>query len=139
MGPINDVFSQNKLSLKKFGEILSFLINTSKNKNQNNKILNEIGLINEYAQVISDKEPNEIIYCSKKYKIVQNIKFLIKMRENFLKWVKYFFDINNNDLDSINKFNSFFLTGFGWVFLSNFVPNNIIGKLSFILNLVLQL
>ena len=105
MGPINDVFSQNKLSLKKFGEILSFLINISKNKNQNNKILNEIGLINEYAQVISDKEPNEIIYCSKKYKIVQNIKFLIKMRENFLKWVKYFFDINNNDLDSIDKFN----------------------------------
>ena len=85
MGPINDVFSQNKLSLKKFGEILAFLINTSKNKNQNNKILNEIGLINEYAQVISDKEPNEIIYCSKKYKIVQNIKFLINMRENFLK------------------------------------------------------
>ena len=105
MGLINDVFSQNKLSLKKFDEILTFLLKISPNKVQNNKILQEIGLINEYASIITDKEPNETIYCSKKYRIVQNIKFLIKMRENFLKWVKYLFDINNTDLDSMQLFN----------------------------------
>ena len=38
MGIINDAFSQDKLSLNKFGEILNYLINISPNKVENKKI-----------------------------------------------------------------------------------------------------
>ena len=101
MGIINDVFSENKLSLKKFGEILNDLI-----KNPNNKIiLQDIGLIKEYLQIISDKEPDLLVYYSCNHKIIKNLKFLSRMRSNFLEWVKYLFDINKEDLGSVNKLN----------------------------------
>ena len=108
MGAINDVFIQNKLSLslKTFDEILNFLINKSQNKTQNKKILKEIGFINEYINIISDKEPNLIVYYSRNHKIIQNLKFLIKMRSNFLDWVKCLFDITKEDLDSNVKLNN---------------------------------
>ena len=108
MGAINDVFIQNKLSLslKTFDEILNFLINKSQNKIQNKKILKEIGFINEYINIISDKEPNLIVYYSRNHKIIQNLKFLIKMRSNFLDWVKCLFDITKEDLDSNDKLNN---------------------------------
>ena len=108
MGAINDVFIQNKLSLslKTFDEILNFLINKSQNKIQNKKILKEIGFINEYINIISDKEPNLIVYYSRNHKIIQNLKFLIKMRSNFLDWVKCLFDITKEDLDSNVKLNN---------------------------------
>ena len=108
MGAINDVFIQNKLSLslKTFDEIVNFLINKSPNKIQNKKILKEIGLINEYIIIRSDKEPNLIVYYSQNHKIIQNLKFLIKMRSNFLGWVKCFFDITKEDLDSNDKLNN---------------------------------
>ena len=101
MGVTDDIFSKNKLSLKNFDEILNDLIKNESNK----KILKEIGLINEYLSVISNNEPNLLVYYSKNHKIIQNLKFLTKMRENFLEWAKYIFDITKDDLDSIQKFN----------------------------------
>ena len=101
MGVTDDIFSKNKLSLKNFDEILNDLIKNESNK----KILKEIGLINEYLSVISNNEPNLVVYYSKNHKIIQNLKFLTKMRENFLEWAKYIFDITKDDLDSIQKFN----------------------------------
>ena len=101
MGVTDDIFSKNKLSLKNFDEILNDLIKNESNK----KILKEIGLINEYLSVISNNEPNLVVYYSKNHKIIQNLKFLTKMRENFLEWAKYIFDITKDDLDTIQKFN----------------------------------
>ena len=106
MGIINDAFSQDKLSLNKFGEILNYLINISPNKVENKKILEEIGLINEYKQIIIEIEPNLNICYSKNHKIIKNLKFLVKMRINFLEWMKLLFDITKDDLDSIEKLNN---------------------------------
>ena len=105
MGAINDVFIQNKLSLKKFEEILNHLLRQSPNKIENEKILKEIGLIKEYINIMTDKEPNLILYYSRNHKIIKNIKFLSQMRSIFLQWVKYLFDITKEDLDSTNKLN----------------------------------
>ena len=70
MGIINDIFTKDKLSLKKFDEILYDLIKNPINKN----ILQEIGILKEFFQVITDKEPDLLIYYSKNHKIVKNIK-----------------------------------------------------------------
>ena len=106
MGAINDVFSQNKLSFSKIGEILNNLITPEGGiKTQNRQILQEIGLLNEYSYIISDKASNEIIYYSKNNKILKNIIFTSDLRLNFLEWAKYFFDISNEDLNSIQQFN----------------------------------
>ena len=69
MGAINDVFIENKLSLKRFDEFLNYLINISPNKLQNKTILQDIGLINEYAQIITEKESNLTIYYSNNHKL----------------------------------------------------------------------
>ena len=106
MGAINDVFIQNKLSLKTFDEIINHLVNISPYKIENKKILIEIGLLKEYIDIMRDKEPNLILYYSQIHKIIQNIKFLSNMRMNFLEWVKYLFDITKEDLDSISKLNN---------------------------------
>ena len=100
MGIINDLFSKDKLSLKKFDEIFLDLIKNPLNKN----ILKEIGILNEFFQVITDKEPDLLIYYSKNHKIVKNIKYLVIMRQNFLEWGRYLFDINNTDLNSMDNF-----------------------------------
>ena len=106
MGIRNDVIIQNKINLEKLGEFLNYLLNNSPNKSQNNIILKDIGLIKEYNQIIIEKEPNLLIYYSKNHKIIKNIQFLTKMRENFLEWVKYLFDIIKEDIDSIQKSNN---------------------------------
>ena len=100
MGIINDSFTKDKLSLKKFDEILNDLIKNPINKN----ILQEIGILNEFFQVITDKEPDLLIYYSKNHKIVKNIKYLVIMRKNFLEWGRHLFDINNIDADSMENF-----------------------------------
>ena len=106
MGIINDAFTQDKLSLNKFGEILNYLINISPNKIENKKILEDIGLIKEYKQVIIEIEPNLNICYSPNHKIIKNVKFLIKMRINFLEWMKILFDITKEDLVSLDKLNN---------------------------------
>ena len=106
MGIINDAFTQDKLSLNKFAEILNYLINISPNKNENKKILEDIGLIKEYKQVIIEIEPNLNICYSPNHKIIKNVKFLIKMRINFLEWMKILFDITKEDLVSLDKLNN---------------------------------
>ena len=100
MGIINDIFTKDKLSLKKFDEILYDLIKNPINKN----ILQEIGILKEFFQVITDKEPDLLIYYSKNHKIVKNIKYLVIMRQNFLEWGKYLFDINSTDTNSMDNF-----------------------------------
>ena len=100
MGIIDDIFTKDKLSLKKFEEILNDLIKNPYNKN----ILLEIGIINEFFQVITDKEPDLLIYYSKKHKIFKHIKYLVIMRKNFLEWGKYLFDINSTDSNSMDNF-----------------------------------
>ena len=100
MGIIDDIFTKDKLSLKKFEEILNDLIKNPYNKN----ILLEIGIINEFFQVITDKEPDLLIYYSKKHKIFKHIKYLVLMRKNFLEWGKYLFDINSTDSNSMDNF-----------------------------------
>lgn len=106
MGVINDAFSQNKLSFSKIGEILNNLITPEGGtKTQNRQILQEIGLLNEYWYVISDKVSNEIIYYSKNNKMLKNLIFASNLRSNFLEWSRYFFDISDEDLNSIQQFN----------------------------------
>ena len=103
MGAINDVFIENKLSLKRFDEFLNYLINISPNKLQNKSILQDIGLIKEYAQIITEKDSNLTIYYSNNHKIIKSIKYMNIIRENFLEWIKYLFDITKADSDSMQK------------------------------------
>ena len=97
MGIMNDIITRDKLSLNKFNEILNDLLKNPQNKN----ILQEIGLLKEFFQVITDKEPDLLIYYSKNHKIVKNIKYLVIMRQNFLEWTKYLFDIDFTNSNSI--------------------------------------
>jgi hypothetical protein len=106
MGVINDPFSQGKLSFSKIQEILNNLINQDGGKYQNRQVLKEIGFINEYNYIISEKVSNEMIYYSKNHKILKNIIFTQAQRLNFLEWVKYLFDISNEELNSMQLFNT---------------------------------
>ena len=103
MGIINDAF-QNKLSLPKIEEILNNLL--KQGKPQNKQVLQEIGLLNEYSYIISNQANNEIIYYSKENKIIKNFNFSTKIRSNFLEWTRYLFDINDEDLNSIQQFDN---------------------------------
>jgi hypothetical protein len=106
MGVINDPFFQGKLSFSKIQEILNNLINQDGGKSQNRQVLKEIGFINEYNYIISEKVSNEMIYYSKNHKILKNIIFTQAQRLNFLEWVKYLFDISNEELNSMQLFNT---------------------------------
>jgi hypothetical protein len=106
MGVINVPFSQGKLSFSKIQEILNNLINQDGGKSQNRQVLKEIGFINEYNYIISEKVSNEMIYYSKNHKILKNIIFTQAQRLNFLEWVKYLFDISNEELNSMQLFNT---------------------------------
>ena len=106
MGVINDPFSQGKLSFSKIQEILNNLINQDGGKSKNRQVLQEIGFINEYNYIISEKVSNEMIYYSKNHKILKNIIFTQAQRLNFLEWVKYLFDISNEELNSMQLFNT---------------------------------
>ena len=105
MGVINGPFSQGKLSFSKIEEILNNLINQDGGKSQNRQVLQEIGFIKEYSYTLSEKVNNEMIYYSKNHKIVKNIIFSNNLRLNFLEWVKYLFDISNEELNSMQLFN----------------------------------
>lgn len=100
-----DPFSQSKLSFAKIGEILNNLITQDINKNQNRQVLQEIGLLDEYSYIRSDKASNEVIYYSKNHKIVEFYVSSLKLHLNFLEWNKYLFDFNDEDLDSMEQFN----------------------------------
>ena len=105
MGAI-DAFSQNTLSFSKVAEILNNLISQGGGiQSQNKQVLQEIGLLNEYSYIISDKANNEIVYYSKNNKIIENLIPLKKMRSIFLEWNKYLFDIRNEELANIQLFN----------------------------------
>ena len=100
MGAINEVFSQNKISFSKIEEILKILLNQNKNKSQNITTLHEIGFLNEYSYIKSGKSSNEVINFSKKNKSIKKFENEIKLKENFIKWTKFFFDINVDDSES---------------------------------------
>ena len=101
MGGIND-----SLSVTKIAELLNILITKDPGKNQQNKkVLQEIGIINEYSYTISDKVSSEMIYYSKNNKIVEKCIFAENVHSNFIEWTKYLFDITNEDLDSIQRLN----------------------------------
>ena len=104
MGVYNDL-TENKLSFSKIQEILNNLIIQGGAKSQNRQILQEIGFLNEYSYVVSNKTSNEMIYYSKNHKIIKKFLFSSQIRTNFLEWTKYLFDINNDDLNSMQKFN----------------------------------
>ena len=104
MGGINDSFDSKKLSVKNIADFLNILIIQDPGKNQQNKkVLQEIGIINEYSYTISDKVSSEMIYYSKNNKIVEKCIFAENVRSNFVEWAKYLFDITNEDLDSIQQ------------------------------------
>lgn len=106
MGGINDSLDKKKLSVKKIAEFLNILIIQDPGKNQQNKkVLQEIGIINEYSYTISDKVSSEIIYYSKNNKIVEKCIFAENVHSNFIEWTKYLFDVTNEDLDSIQNLN----------------------------------
>lgn len=101
MGGIND-----SLSVTKIAELLNILITKDPGKNQQNKkVLQEIGLLNEYSFTISDKVSSEMIYYSKNNKIVEKCIFADNVRSNFIEWTKYLFDITNEDLNSTQQLN----------------------------------
>ena len=101
MGAINDVFTQSIISVSKIEEIFKILLENNVNKKVNIKALQEIGLLKEYSHI---KSSNELTYFSGKNKI---IKIFIKSRqikENYVEWTKYLFDIDKDDLESDKKF-----------------------------------
>ena len=100
MGAINEVFFQNKISFSKIEEILKILLKKNKHKSQNITTLHEIGFLNEYSYIKSHKSSNEVINFSKKNKSIKKFENENKMEENFIKWTKFFFDINVDDLES---------------------------------------
>ena len=104
MGAINDLFSQDNIYFSKIEEILKILIKQNKNKSQNITTLHEIGLLKEYSYIKLDKYSNELINFSKNNKSIKKIETSSKLRENFIKWTKFLFDINDEDL-SEEKFN----------------------------------
>lgn len=104
MGAINDLFSQDNIYFSKIEEILKILIKQNKNKSQNITTLHEIGLLKEYSYIKLDKYSNELINFSKNNKSMKEIETSSKLRENFIKWTKFLFDINEEDL-SEEKFN----------------------------------
>ena len=101
MGAINEVFTQSIMSFSKIEEIFKILLENNVNKSVNIKALQEIGLLKEYSHI---KSSNELTYFSGKNKI---IKIFIKSRqikENFVEWTKYLFDIDKDDLELGKKF-----------------------------------
>ena len=104
MGAINGSFS-NKLSFSKISEILNNLLSQESTKIQNTQVLKEIGFLNEFSYITSDRVANEIIYCTKNNKIIKNVVYALQLKQNFLEWTKYFFDISDEELDSMPEIN----------------------------------
>ena len=104
MGAINNFFSQNKNDFSKIEEILKMLIKQNKNRSQNITVLHEIGLLKEYSYIKSDNCCNELINFSKNNKSIKKLESCSKLRENFIEWTKFLFDINDENL-SEEEFN----------------------------------
>ena len=104
MGAINNFFSQNKNDFSKIEEILKMLIKQNKNRSQNITVLHEIGLLKEYSYIKSDNCCNELINFSKNNKSIKKLESCSKLRENFIEWTNFLFDINDENL-SEEEFN----------------------------------
>ena len=102
MGAINDVFCQNTISFSKIEEIFQFFLSKSENKSQNIIALQEIGLLKEYSYIKSEKS-NQFINISKNNRIIKQYINPSKLKENFVEWVKYLFDISEDNLDIVNQ------------------------------------
>ena len=98
MGAINDIFTKNKNYFSKIEEILKILIKQNKNKSQNITVLHEIGFLKEYSYIKSEKYSNELINFSKNNKCIKKLETSSKLREKFIEWTKFLFDINDEEL-----------------------------------------
>ena len=97
MGAINNIFSQNKNYFSKIEEILKMLIKQNKNRSQNITVLHEIGLLKEYSYIKSDNCSNELINFSKNNKSIKKLETSSKLKEKFIEWTKFLFDINDEE------------------------------------------
>ena len=104
MGAINDVFTHNVISFQKIEEILTILIENNENKSKNIKALQDVGLLKEYTYIKNNKSSYELTNFSKLKKTVKSYTNTAKLKENFEEWAKFFFNINNEDLKSVQKF-----------------------------------
>ena len=103
MGAINDIFTQNTITFTQIEEIFKILLEQNVNKPKNKKALQEIGLLKEYSYI---KSSNELTYFSKKNKIIKAFTNNSTIKKIFVEWTKILFDINKNDLESVQKFNN---------------------------------
>lgn len=100
MGGINEVFIQDIISFTKIEEIFKILLESNENKSQNKKAFQELGLLKEYFHI---KSSNELTYFSKKNRIIKSFINNNTMKEIFVEWIKFLFDINKNDLETNQK------------------------------------
>ena len=103
MGIFSDIFNQNTISFSKIEEFLQILLKHNENTSKNKNILYEIGLLKEYSNIKSKKISRESINISKKNKIVKSFINSEKISQNFVEWIKYFFDINDNFDSDFNQ------------------------------------
>ena len=102
MGVINEIFSQNKISFSTIEELIKNFLTKTKNKSKNITALHEIGLLKEYSFAKSEKS-NRFINISKNNRIIKHYISPSELKENFVEWTKYLFDINEDDLDIVNQ------------------------------------
>ena len=102
MGAINELFSQNKISFSTIEELIKNFLTKTKNKSKNITALHEIGLLKEYSFAKSEKS-NRFINISKNNRIIKHYISPSELKENFVEWTKYLFDINEDDLDIVNQ------------------------------------
>ena len=108
MGAINEVFCQEKISFSIIEEMLNSFLESDVYKEHNLKILQEIGIINEYLDIINHKHSNELINFSKNNKCIKKLVSSTKTKELFVSWIKALFDIHQRDLQSSETFNEKF-------------------------------
>ena len=102
MGAINDVLFQNTISFSKIEEILKILLTKTEKKSQNIIALHEIGLLKEYSYIKSEKS-NQFINISKSNRIIKQYISPTQLKDNFVEWAKYLFDISEDNLDIVNQ------------------------------------
>ena len=105
MGALNEIFSNDRNEFSKIEQILKILLILNKNKSKNTEVLNEIGLLKEYSYIKSQKSLNELITYTPKNKLIRNIINSSKLKENFIQWTKFLFDINQESFDSMEVLN----------------------------------
>lgn len=102
MGAINEVFSQNKITFSKIDNILRDFLKKAKNKSQNIIALHEIGLLKEFSYIKSEKN-NQFINISQKNRIIKQYLSKEELKENFVEWTKFLFDIKEENNDMVNQ------------------------------------